>query len=499
MATATPPAPTTGPAAPPEVQHVTQYLDPSLIVRDACNARETDPAPDDKLINSVKTLGVQEPISVRPLGDGTYGAFKGWRRAQAAQIANDTAADEQREQRPIPAFVHGELVGQDDWTRFLSLVENDHREGMDARDTLKAAELSLVGMDEVQRKVAAKALGLGRKAAQQVKRAQKLTDAELRRASAGGMDLEQTAQLAEVSEIRNAERRLLAALARDQEEGKGGRGHWDQEINALHAEMADNTKRDAALQALKDADIPVLHSVYSYNHLPEKDRPRPLSELMTNLGNTLTEEAHKGCAGHSARLDDEHQPVWHCMEPAKYGHKVRPEARQPKNKLSEKERAERANTVARNRAWKAARTMRQNYITALARSSKALPEAARVFAQTTLVTMPFFYAAFTDKNTVKEIAPYLGITADSYDEAVEAITALPKSKTAHVMFAQVAAAYEYALRENKAWASLHPKTAQWLLLLEELGKADNGVYVLSEVEADAVASHRPKQKKTGAK
>ncbi|MFJ5779319.1 hypothetical protein [Streptomyces sp. NPDC093094] len=47
-------------------------LDPALLVRDECNAREHGTEPDAKLIASVKELGVEEPISVRPRPDGTY-------------------------------------------------------------------------------------------------------------------------------------------------------------------------------------------------------------------------------------------------------------------------------------------------------------------------------------------------------------------------------------------------------------------------------------------
>ena len=50
---------------------------------DALVAAALDAEPDEELINSVKEIGVEEAISVRPRPDGTYGAFKGWRRAQA--------------------------------------------------------------------------------------------------------------------------------------------------------------------------------------------------------------------------------------------------------------------------------------------------------------------------------------------------------------------------------------------------------------------------------
>ncbi|MET7685162.1 ParB/RepB/Spo0J family partition protein [Streptomyces sp. NPDC005423] len=91
-------------------------LDPEAIVRDEFNAREHDTEPDADLINSVKAVGVQDPVSVRPRPNGTYGAFKGWRRTQAAQIANATAEAEGHAKRQLKAYVRADLVGRDAWT-----------------------------------------------------------------------------------------------------------------------------------------------------------------------------------------------------------------------------------------------------------------------------------------------------------------------------------------------------------------------------------------------
>ncbi|MFD3843149.1 ParB N-terminal domain-containing protein [Streptomyces sp. NPDC058642] len=199
------------------------------MVRDEQNARESDTEPDEELIASVKEIGVEETISVRPRPDGTYGTFKGWRRAQAQQVANATAEQDGRPVRRIKAHVREDLVGRDGWTRFLSLVENKHREGMSERDILKSQELPLIDMSDVERRQASRTLGVGRNAVRQAKAAQQLDDATLRRATAGGMDLEQTAQLAEVEHVPGAERRLLRALQRD------------------HAESAHNRCEDAGV------------------------------------------------------------------------------------------------------------------------------------------------------------------------------------------------------------------------------------------------------------
>ncbi|WP_331733106.1 ParB N-terminal domain-containing protein (plasmid) [Streptomyces sp. NBC_00080] len=461
-------------------------LDPAQVVRDEQNARETGTEPDEELIASVKEIGVEETISVRPRPDGTYGAFKGWRRAQAQQVANATAEHDGRPVRRIRAHVRDDLVGRDGWTRFLSLVENKHREGMSERDILKSQELSLIDMSDVERRQATKALGVGRNAARQAKAAQKLDDATLRRATAGGMDLEQTAQLAEVEHVRGAEHRLLRALKRDHEEGNGGRGHWDQEMALLKAEQADDDARTKAEEDLKTADIPLLRQP-GYG---QKDTSKPLAELTTGLGNPLTEDNHKNCPGHSARLDGEHQPVWHCADPAAHGHKVRPQPKKPRTEEDEARAEERRKVIACNRAWKAAAGPRQDFVARLVRQ-KTLPDAARVFAQEIVLTLPYFYSSWTDKHESETVARFLGIKEPEHADLTETAVQLPKARIVNALFAHVAAACEYDIREPKTWSNLTLRQARYLLLLEALGQDDNGSYRLSEVENQAVARHRP--------
>ncbi|MEV0254791.1 ParB N-terminal domain-containing protein [Streptomyces sp. NPDC050732] len=462
------------------------YLDPALILRDEQNAREHDTEPDQELIASVKEIGVQDAISVRPLPDGTYGAFKGWRRVQAQQIANAAAEEDGRPVRRIKAYVRDDLVGRDGWTRFLSLVENKHREGMSERDILRSQELSLIDMSDIERRQAARALGVGRNAATHAKAAQRLDDAALRRAAAGGMDLEQTAQLAEVESITGAERRLLAALRRDQEEGQGGRGHWDQELALLRAEHDYVAERKKVLAKLEQEEIPVLRAA-SWG---ERDPSKPLSQLTTGLGNLLTEENHRRCPGHSARLDEENRPVWHCARPDEHGHKVRPQPKKPRTQEDEQRAEERRKVIACNRAWKAAIGPRRAFVTRLVRM-KALPDAARVFAQDVLFTVPCFYSSWTDKHDFETVACFLGVKQPQNADPAKTAAQLPKTRVASALFAHVAAACEYDIREPRTWSNLTEQQARYLLLLEELGQSDNGSYRLSEVESQAVASHRP--------
>jgi hypothetical protein len=237
---------------------------------------------------------------------------------------------------------------------------------------------------------------------------------------------------------------------------------------------------------LEEAGIPLLTRPF----YGQKDPSHPLSELTTGLGNPLTEDKHKGCPGHSARLDDEHRPVWHCTDPAQYGHKVRPKPKKPRTEQDEKAAEERRKVIACNRAWKAAVGPRQDFVTRLVRM-KTLPDAARVFAQEVLLTLPYYYSSWTDKHEVETLARFLGIKEPEKADLAETAAQLPKARLANALFAQVAAACEYGIREPKTWSHLTPWQARYLLLLESLGKADNGSYQLSEVEQQAVASHRP--------
>lgn len=490
-----------------EAELTAVLLDPEAVVRDESNAREHDREPDSDLISSVKAVGVQDPISVRPLPDGTYGAFKGWRRAQAAQIANSTAEAEGHPQRQIRAFVRTDLVGRDAWTRFLSLIENDQRESMSPRDTLKAAELSLIGMNDIEQKAAAKALGLKRGTGKRLGSAQRLSDAALRRASAGGMDLEQMATLAEVADVRGAEDRLLRALAQDQAAEDGGRGHWDQMLALLKSEQEDQRTRANAVAALEKAQIPLLPSQVAYG---QKDTARPLTELTTSLGNTLTEDNHKGCPGHSARLDEAHQPEWFCTDPAAHGHKVRPKPKPQKTEHDEARAAERARTTACNRAWKAAAGPRQEFVSRLVRSSKTLPEEAWRFAAGMLLDLPRFYSKWAGRQEAEGTAELLGVKLPEspFERApLSELVTLSRARLGHVLFAHVAAAFEHDMRDPKGWndarmqvrflwEDLTPQQAAYLLLLEKLGQDDKGSYRLSEVEEQALAPHRTKGSNT---
>ncbi|GHB77607.1 hypothetical protein GCM10010377_79840 [Streptomyces viridiviolaceus] len=120
-----------------------------------------------------------------------------------------------------------------------------------------------------------------------------------------------------------------------------------------------------------------------------------------------------------------------------------------------------------------------------------LPDAARVFAQEVLLTLPYYYSSWVDKHEPEAVAGFLGLKDPDKADLTETAAQLPKARVVNALFAHVVAACEYNIREPRTWSHLTPSQARYLLLLESLGQADNGSYQLSEVEQQAVASHRP--------
>jgi ParB family chromosome partitioning protein len=318
---------------------------------------------------------------------------------------------------------------------------------------------------------------------------QRLSDNELRAASAQGMDLEQMADLADAQDVPGAGRVLQEALEKDQHEGGGGRGYWDHAMAQLREEQRHRQAREEAIAQLEKQQIPLLPDRLPWG---QKDLSRPLSQLTTSLLNELTEDKHRGCPGHSARLDEDNQPVWYCSDPDRHGHKIRPEAQQAgKTPSSPRSREQRARTIAGNRQWRTAQGVRREFISGLC-GRKGLPEPLRRFALKTVLTMPHHYSRWVSKKDPRLAVAFLDGRAEVAEDATASTAAktverLPKARESQGLFAHVAAAFEYDIRESNAWTMLDAQQAAWLLLLEQHG------YTLAEVEQEAVAAHRPKK------
>lgn len=82
--------------------------------------REFDAAALEELADSIKQIGIIQPISLRQMGDGTYQIIAGERRWRASQLAGLTS---------IPAYIR---TASDETMMQMALVENIQREDLNA-------------------------------------------------------------------------------------------------------------------------------------------------------------------------------------------------------------------------------------------------------------------------------------------------------------------------------------------------------------------------------
>lgn len=455
-------------------------VDPRELEVDPHNARKAqqNAKPDAALLASVAEIGVQEPITVRPLEGGKFGVFKGQRRWLAALDAAKKAAAKGKPVRLIPAFVREDLAGADHETLLLSLVENTQRARMTERDTISgAAQLELIGTTEADRRRAARILGLKRDALKAARKAADMSTEALAEGSRYGFDMIELADLAEVEELPRAAYELHAAKRSDEKEGKKQRGHWQHTMSQLRQRLAEQRERTAAEERLTKAGVKVLARWRSM------DAPdRPLAALTTTQGEEITAEAHAKCKGHAARLDDECKPVWHCADPGRFGHVVTGQIKDAETTATEK--ARRREVIEKNRAARAAREVRKEFITELCRR-KSVSEAGWELVLAAVLNTPYVMRTFTNKTAEKRNVDVSRFTRAAGPEGkdepfTELIKRTGKARRAQLLLAYVAAAYE-AEMHDRAWEHPQGTPHTWLVFLQGEG------YTLSAHESAIVA------------
>lgn len=103
--------------------------------------REFDQAALEELANSIKQLGIVQPITLRQMEDGRYQIIAGERRWRASQLAGLTA---------IPAYIR---TIKDENVMEMALVENIQREDLNAIEIALAYEHLLDKSGMTQEKV----------------------------------------------------------------------------------------------------------------------------------------------------------------------------------------------------------------------------------------------------------------------------------------------------------------------------------------------------------
>ena len=118
--------------------------------------REFDPVALEELANSIRELGLVQPITLRQIADNRFQIIAGERRWRASQLAGLTA---------IPAYIR---TIKDESVMELALVENIQREDLNAIEIALAYEHLLEKSGMTQERVAER-VGKSRAAALQLK------------------------------------------------------------------------------------------------------------------------------------------------------------------------------------------------------------------------------------------------------------------------------------------------------------------------------------------
>ncbi|WP_424216958.1 ParB/RepB/Spo0J family partition protein (plasmid) [Streptomyces sp. BI20] len=491
---------------PGTVQHLGTFgwADPRELLIDAFNhrkARDDDDnstEPDPGLIDSVMAIGVTTPLVVRPQGGmhhGRLGVVAGQRRLKAAQLAAEYAIAAGDPVRLVPVLIREDLRAADDETLISSLSENLYRADPTGRDILDVAhQLALMPLGDEQRVRAARTIGLTAADVAAAPTAAKLTDRNLDEAVRADFDLIEMADLQSVETIPGAISTLFRAKMRDTKKGDGTRGHWAHTLTALKEQVSEAAVRERMITELKAAGVRVIPLPNHWTGSPV----RALSDLVTTLGNPLTEEAHVRCPGHAAAVSPTSAVMelvctdWKAAE-----HDLTDAAKQAgaTPKASEEAAEERRQVIRYNKAWRQARTVRRDFVTSLCAASGDADDATWTLILSVITGTSYEYRRHTGStNAATLVAKFLGLADPnanangdhdrSKDPFGPTIATLPKSRRWSLLFAEVAAMFEDQVMHDAAWRAPSASMLRWWDHLTAHG------YTPHEIEAELIEDLR---------
>ena len=304
----------------------------------------------------------------------------------------------------------------------------------------------------------------------------KVAGSELASAATARYDLTLTQALA-VAEFDGDPEAVKALVAT----AKKDPGRWDHVLGRLRHDRDYEAKVAARVAQLTETGVRVLDE----GDLPA--RTIRLSHLADAEGRPLDPEAHATCPGHAVVLAswDLDQTIALCIEADTQGHTDRyGSSRQasqgtPDGKMTEEAKAERRAVIEGNKAWRAAREVRRQFLRELIARKSAPKSTLRYVAR----------AITANPNRVGDgpeelMADLLGDTSETAGWGRHAGPAAAEqasdARLPLVLLAQVAADAETALHDH-VWRSAPPATAvEWLAWLAEQG------YHLSKIDAKVV-------------
>lgn len=349
------------------IEKATEFanLDPRTLVIET-NVR-ADAGLTPEFVDSVREHGVLVPVLVQRTADGQMLVRAGQRRTLAAIEAG---------RETIPARI---LDADGDQARRIieQVVENDARAALKDADRVAGfQQLSLLGVPAAQ---IAKKTGHTKET---VTTALDVAASKVATAVQTKYDLtlDQAAVIATFEGDDEAIKSLTATAVKEP-------GQFVHVAQRLRDQRERAAKLAVAQQALTDAGVRQV-SVPAHSEKAVK----PLHGLTDAAGTVLTVELHQGCPGHAAFLrqawDGEVTTVFVCDKWKANKHKTprTSAAGTPMDpEAAAKAKAERAEVIENNTAWRSAETVRRQWLAEFAKR-KTTPKDAATFIATALVT-----------------------------------------------------------------------------------------------------------------
>lgn len=319
-----------------------EYHDPATLL---VNANIRNARPDQALVDSIKDLGVLQPIVAVRTTDGPLRVRFGNRRTLASIKAGLTE---------VPVIVAGDEATDDaaKIARILGqMAENRHREGLNAADEAKAVaalfDLDLSAADIARRTGLDKAAVAAAKAVKDSRTAS--------RAAAANPDLT-IVQAAAIAEF-DGDQETVKELTEAARKGEGTFAHALQRAREKRKERAAIL---AATEKLTKAGVRIVDRYLGWEHQLDRYADPKLGQFNA--------ENHKDCPGHcayvAARWGGNVDISYYCDDPKGNGHKQHRQGSTAGMSDAEREKQLQAGrrTRAGNKEWRAATDVRRAWL-----------------------------------------------------------------------------------------------------------------------------------------
>jgi ParB family chromosome partitioning protein len=432
-----------------------EYLDPATLVIEANIRFAPEMDKDDKeLVESIKQVGVLEPVVARRDNTGTVLVRMGQRRTIAAREAGVTT---------IPVFVTD--AAEDTARRIIEqLAENDHRKALTGAEHVAAfQQLAFEGLSVAtiakQTRHSSKAVKDALAVAENAGASEAIAKHDL--------TLDQAAALIEFDGDTDTVDALIEVAT-------------DSPEQFAHAtQRARDEKRLTAIRQAATADL-IGRGFTVLDHEPgyyETDWT-PIRDLLTKDGERVTEAEIAEVGGRAAFVrvyytSEEATILYYLADPKAEGfHKDRGNA--PSGPMTEEQKEERKALIANNKVWASAETVRREWLASFL-SRKTLPKDASVVIATGLTAYRSITGTAIEKGNVLA-HQFFGIDRAYWgpDKLAQLVADSP-TKAQHIILAVVLGGMESAT-SKETWRHPSAPMRDYFQRLADWG------YVLSEVE-----------------